>query len=57
MQLTKTYKLRHATKQRQRWEAAAVLKGKDLARWMRETCDRGADEDLSAPADDQPPSA
>jgi hypothetical protein len=49
MLLTETYKLRHAKKQRRRWEAAATLKDKDLAAWMRDKCDQGAEDDLSEP--------
>lgn len=54
MQLTKTYKLRHAEKQRRRWQAAATLKGTDLAAWLRGAADEKADQDLSSPADGNP---
>jgi hypothetical protein len=42
-----TYKLRHSTASRKKWNAAAALAGKDLSEWMREALDERSQDDLS----------
>ncbi len=44
--LNKTYKIRYEARKRKIWEAAALLKGVELAEWIREALDEKADSDL-----------
>lgn len=45
--LDSVYKLRYQKKHRRRWEAAAKLRGEELAEWIRLSLNDAANEDLS----------
>lgn len=44
--LNAVYKLRHEAMQRRRWQAAAILQGKELSQWMRDALDEVATLEL-----------
>lgn len=46
--LDSVYKIRYEESQRRRWDAAAVLHGKPLAEWIRDSLDRAATQELDA---------